>query len=87
MSAGEIAGLVITAALAGGALAISVAVLLLLRCKPAGTASEPQREAWAGWLGAQLTLSRTAISFVAAFRALGAESRESANFRFQHIQG
>jgi len=37
-------------------------------------------DAYAGWLAARLTLSRTTLSFVASFRALGAEPRDSAYY-------
>lgn len=37
-------------------------------------------DAYAGWLAARLTLSRTTLSFVASFRALAAEPADSAYY-------
>ncbi|UCE58645.1 MAG: hypothetical protein JSU63_14520 [Phycisphaerales bacterium] len=81
MSAGEIAGLVILSALLGAGVA---GLIIALRVsQQSGDREAQQIEAYARWLAACLAVSRASLSFVAAFRALAAERRESAYFELR----
>ena len=80
MSAGEVVGLALTAGLVSGVVgAVLVAVITSQRHWDAQRHGR-QIDAYAGWLAARLTLSRACESFVAAFRAIAAEPRDSAYF-------
>jgi len=83
MSWDEIIGLTITAALIGGAVGAALAALAW-RCGVALVERrEHTRQAFARWLAARLTFSRASASFVAAFRTLAAERRDSPQFRLR----
>ena len=80
MSAGEVAGIAALAGLCGVVAGAAITVLVTSRALH-GTERRGQRiDVYTRWLGARLTASRTSLSFVAAFRALAAERRDSIYF-------
>jgi hypothetical protein len=80
MSWDEIVGLTITAALIGGAVGVVLAALVARSGVVLAERREHTTQTYARWLAARLTFSRTSASFVAAFRALAAERRDSPQF-------
>lgn len=73
----ELVGLVISVALAGLAIGIAAALLIAARKDRNAELHIRRTDAYAQWLAAQTTLTRTSMSLVAAFRALAAETEES----------
>ena len=80
MSTGELIGLSLTAGLLAGVISAAAVAWVVLRQQGAQETRSFQIDAYARWLAGRLTLSRASVSFVAAFRALGAEPRGSAYF-------
>ncbi|MEK7757675.1 MAG: hypothetical protein AAB385_10740, partial [Planctomycetota bacterium] len=93
MSWDEIVGLALTAALIGGAVGAVLAALVarsgvalaerragLILAEPLKGGSADATQTYARWLAARLTFSRASASFVAAFRALAVERRDSPQF-------
>ena len=93
MSWDEIVGLALTAALIGGAVGAALAVLVarsgaalaerqagLILAEPLKGGSADATQTYVRWLAARLTFSRASASFVAAFRTLAAERRDSPLF-------
>ncbi len=80
MSVGEIIGLALIAVLIGGAAGGAVGAMLARGRNDRARQRHRAAEAYARWLAARWTMSRASLSFVAAFRALAAERRESINF-------
>jgi len=80
MSWDEIVGLTLAAALVGGAVGAAFGVLVARSCTTIAQRRERTTQAYARWLAARMTLSRASASFVAAFRALAAERRDSPQF-------
>lgn len=79
MSWDEIVGLTLMAALIGGV--VGAAIALVARSGAAlAERLEHTTRTYARWLAARLTFSRASASFVAAFRALAAERRDSPRF-------
>jgi hypothetical protein len=89
----EIVGLTLTAVLIGGAVGAALGVLVarsgdafarrqagLILTEPLKGGSADATQTYARWLAARLTLSRASASFVAAFRILAAERRDSPQF-------
>jgi hypothetical protein len=96
MSWDEIVGLTLTAVLIGGAVGVALTALVvhsgasfaerrvgLILAKPPKGGSADVTQTYARWLAARLTFSRASASFVAAFRALAAERRDSPQFPFR----
>jgi hypothetical protein len=79
MSLGEMVGLALLAALIAGATGIVVGILLARRSSARNEHTRRVVDAYAAWLAARWSLNRAATSFVAAFRALGAERSDSPN--------
>ena len=80
MSAGEVAGMAALAGLCGVVAGATITILVTSRALH-GTERRGQRvDVYTRWLGARLTASRASLSFVAAFRALAAERRDSVYF-------
>lgn len=80
MSIGEVVGLLLTAAVLA---AVTGACFYNLAAKRRRRVDESwirRRDAHARWLGTQMALSRACLSFVAAFRTLAKEPRESRYF-------
>ncbi len=77
MSVGEVVGLVITVGLLGVIAGGMLTALLAVRSSRLDTIRQRRAAALSHWLAARLTLSRCANSFIAAFRALASEPRES----------
>ncbi len=80
MSIGEVVGLLMTAAVLA---AVTGACFYNLAAKRSRRVDElwiRRHDAHAYWLGTQMALSRACLSFVAAFRTLAKESRESRYF-------
>ncbi len=83
MSWGEIIGLALTAAFFGGAVS-TILGAWIARCAGGREKQSRQiKEAYARWLAARLTYSRASASFVAVFRALAVERRDSPHFPLQ----
>jgi len=80
MSWDEIVGLALTAALIGGAVGAALAVLVARSGAALSERRERITQTYARWLAARLTFSRASASFVAAFRTLAAERRDSPQF-------
>ena len=80
MSSGEILGLAATVVLVGGLMGAGLVWLLTGRRSRSARMREPLIDAYAAWLAAHLTLSRTSASFVAVVRALAREPAGSAYF-------
>ena len=80
MSVGEIVGLVLTAGLFGGAAGAVVVARITARRQRVFNRRTQLLDAYARWLAGHMTLSRASASFVAAFRSLAAESRDSTFF-------
>ncbi len=76
MSVGEAAAIVVLAGLCGVVVGTTIAVLVSERRQSSGRRTRLS-EAYTLWLAARLTASRASLSFVAAFRALGAERADS----------
>lgn len=77
MSVSEIVGLALTFTLLGVTIGAIVAVVLVSRREWRREEHARRLDAYARWLASRLTLTRTSISFVAAFRALEARRHES----------
>jgi len=77
MQPAELAGLIISVAFAGLAIGVAVTMLIVVRKDRNAELHIRRTDAWAEWLAARTTLTRASISFVAAFRALAAESEDS----------
>lgn len=80
MSVGEIIGLALTAGLLGGLAGAALVGVMLRRHRDAREQRRRRVEASARWLAARMNLSRTSVSFVAAFKALAAARPESIYF-------
>ena len=80
MSWDEIVGLALTAALIGGAVGAALAALVARSGAALAERQERITQTYARWLAARLTFSRASASFVAAFRTLAAERRDSPQF-------
>ena len=80
MSWDETVGLMLSVALLSGVVGAALAAGFVRRREAREADHARAVEAYARWLAARLTLSRTSLSFVAAFRALAAERRESTYF-------
>ncbi|MBU0716679.1 MAG: hypothetical protein KJ749_00385 [Planctomycetes bacterium] len=80
MSTGELIGLSLTAGLLAGAISAAAVAWVVLRQQSARETRSIRIDAYSRWLAGCLTLSRASVSFIAAFRALGAEPRSSAYF-------
>ncbi len=80
MSWDETVGLMLSVALLSGVVGAALAAGFVRRREARETDHARVVEAYARWLAARLTLSRASLSFVAAFRALAAERRESTYF-------
>jgi len=83
MSWDEIVGLNLTAVLIGGAVGAMLTALVVRSGVAFAERQEHARQTYARWLAARLTFSRASASFVAAFRALAAERRDSPQFPFR----
>ncbi len=83
MSWDEIVGLTITAALVGGVVGAALTALVARCCATLAARQEHITQTYARWLAARLTFSRASASFVAAFRALATERRDSPQFPLQ----
>lgn len=83
MSVGEVAGLLMVAVLGGGLMGVAVTTLVTIRRYYYSDRWVRETESLSRWLAARLTMSRAALSFVAAFRALAAEHRDSAYFQLR----
>ena len=80
MTEREAIGLAIMAGVLGGVFgAVATALFCAYRDRVL-TARACRRDAIAQWLAARITLGRASLSFVAAFRSLAAERRESRYF-------
>lgn len=77
MSAEEIIGSVLTATLLGTTIGVMLGALATSHRVRGAELRRRRLEAYANWLAAQRTLSGASLSFVAAFRALACEARES----------
>ncbi|MFH1111241.1 MAG: hypothetical protein V1790_18895 [Planctomycetota bacterium] len=80
MSWDETVGLMLSVALLSGVIGAALAAGFVRRREAREADRARAVEAYARWLAARLTLSRASLSFVAAFRALAAERRESTYF-------
>jgi hypothetical protein len=80
MSWDETVGLMLSVALLSGVVGAALAAGFVRRREGREADHARAVEAYARWLAARLTLSRASLSFVAAFRALAAERRESTFF-------
>ena len=80
MSLGEIVGLMLSVALLSGVVGAALAAALMRKREACEADHARAAEACVRWLAARLTLSRASVSFIAAFRALAAERRDSAYF-------
>jgi len=77
MQPAEIAGLVISVAFAGLAIGVAVTLLIVVRKDRNAELHIRRTDACGQWLAARTILTRASISFVAAFRAMAAESEDS----------
>ena len=77
MTAGQIACLVLSAALIGAVGGAWLATIIISLKAGTGVVQRRRLDAYAEWLSAWRTLSRASLSFVAAFRALAADPRQS----------
>ena len=80
MSVGEVVGLTIAAALVGGAAGVALIVSITLPRQRLRERESQKADAFSRWLAARITLSRTSISLVAAFRSLAAARPDSTYF-------
>ena len=80
MSWDETIGLMLSVALLSGVVGAALAAGFVRRREAREADRAREADAYVRWLAARLTLSRASVSFVAAFRALAAERRESAYF-------
>lgn len=80
MSWVEIAGLALTAALVGGAVGAALTAMVARTGAARAERQEHTTQTYARWLAARLTFSRASATFVATFRALAAERRDSPQF-------
>lgn len=80
MTEREAIGLAIVAGVLGGVLGAVVTALICAYRDRVLAARSCRRDAIAQWLAARITLGRASLSFVAAFRSLAAERRESRYF-------
>ncbi len=80
MSWDEIVGLTLTAALVGGAVGAAISAMVARSGAARAMRQEHTTQTYARWLAARLTFSRASASFVAAFRALATERRDSPQF-------
>ena len=88
MSVGEVVGLAITAALAGGAVSAALVLAFTLRLHHLRERESQRADAFSRWLAARITLSRSSVSLVAAFRSLAAARPDSTYFslRAEEVQ-
>jgi len=77
MAAGQVACLVLVGVLIGVAVGTALALHLTSRGSQSVARHGSLADRHARWLAARLTVSRASLSFVAAFRALAAERRDS----------
>ena len=77
MSGGQLAGLIVTVALVSAASGLWLATILVSLRADVSADRRHRACAYADWLAAWRTASRAAQSFVAAFRALGAEPADA----------
>jgi uncharacterized membrane protein YedE/YeeE len=83
MSVGEWIGFALTVALLAGAAGVGMGARLGQKRSAGMRHRRRVADACAYWLAARWTLSRTSMSFVAAFRALGAEPRDAPNYELR----
>ena len=83
MSQAELVGLMLTAAVLAAGLGAVAGILLAKSRSARAQVLGELTKAYSRWLAARWRLSRTSISFVAAFRALEAERAESSNYRLR----
>ena len=88
MSVAEVVGLLLTAGLFGGAVGAAAVAWGTTRRQRTQQERTQLRDAYARWLAGHMTLSRASVSFVAAFRSLAAETRDSIYFslRVEEVQ-
>ncbi len=80
MSSEEVVGLMLTVALLSATAGTAVTAAVILRRSGMSQWRMRRVDAYARWLAAWMTLSRVSASFVAAFRALATERRDSEYF-------
>lgn len=88
MSDGDIVGLVLAVALFSASAGAVVAGVIAARRDRIAELRMRRANAYALWLGARLTLTRASLSFVAAFRAVTAQTRRKdvATLRHEEAQ-
>ena len=80
MTDGEAIGLAIMAGILGGVFGAGVTAMYCAFRDRVSAARVCRRDTIAQWLAARMMLGRASLSFVAAFRSLAAEGRESRYF-------
>lgn len=80
MSSGEIVGFMLTTVLLGVLVGLVLGARVMTRRERELELLVQRRDAYARWLAAWNSLARESSSFVAAFRALGAEEQDSDYF-------
>ncbi len=80
MSTSEVVGLVVAAGLVGGLAGSMLVALIVTRITKVRDRRARRIDAYARWLAARLAVSRACVSFVAAFRSLRREPRDSTFF-------
>ncbi len=84
MPAWEVIALAAAAGLGAGMLGAVPIALAITRAQRTACARDRLIDAYARWLAARMTVTRTSTSVVEAFRALGAERRDSPYVTLRH---
>lgn len=80
MSISEIVGLVLTVASLAAAVSVMATLVILMRRDRHAEVRLRRVDAYAQWLAGRKAVTRASLSFLAAFRALAAERRDSQYF-------